>query len=90
MKKLMITALALVSVAWFINGSGAKGKFHPKQNPVVALLDSVPDSPKKAQWVSYMLDSVPDSPKKKIQQFVNYKYDSVPDSPKKINLIAMR
>ena len=84
MKKLLIPTLAALGLALFIGGStGAKGKFHSRQNTVMAILDTVPDSPKKVQMVSYILDTVPDSPKK-VQQFVNYKYDTVPDSPKKV------
>ncbi len=91
MKKLLVATLAGIGVALLIGGStGAKGKFHSKQNTVMAILDTVPDSPKKIQLVSYMPDTVPDSPKK-VQQFVSYKYDTVPDSPKKVmNLVAMK
>jgi hypothetical protein len=88
MKKLFFTTLAGLGVALLIGGStGAKVKHHPKQVTAMSILDTVPDSPKKIQLVSYLLDTVPDSPKK-IQQYANYKLDTVPDSPKKIQQYA--
>ena len=107
MKKLFIQTLAVLGVALFIIGSmGAKGKFHYRQKSVMAILDTVPDSPKKMQLV-YVLDSVPDSPKKKLEfayikydtvpdspkkkmEYAYIKYDTVPDSPKKFNFVALR
>lgn len=107
MKKVLFPTLVAMGVALLLVGStGARGKFHPRQNMLISYMDTVPDSPKKVQFVS-LLDTVPDSPKKKIQmasyildtvpdspkkiqQYVIQKMDTVPDSPKKVNLIAMR
>lgn len=84
MKKLLFPTLAALGVAFLISGStGVKARIHPGQNMSLSLLDTVPDSPKKVQFATYILDSVPDSPKK-LQQYVNYKMDTVPDSPKKV------
>ncbi len=67
MKKLLITSLAALGAALLIGGvSGAQGKLRLKQNTVMSILDTVPDSPKKIQLASY-LDTVPDSPKKIVQ-----------------------
>ena len=81
MKKVLFPTLAALGVAFNCWVDGCERKISSQTKLGDVVMDTVPDSPKKVQFVSYLLDLYPIHRRKSAA--VSYMLDSVPDSPKK-------